>query len=234
MKRIGWLLFIFIPVFVGCVNKNSNKDKMDQPVVATLEADTLKDTQGSYYFSGDFMYFADAPTFKDCVTEAVLPVAMKGVYKDVEKKYQKLKLNDPEGVYCEVMGYLINKPAGEEGHPQQLVITSLIQFDRTSACHIGNVTNCTYVTESPDEKNPTEQISLVLKPDYTFQMVTKAPKAGTQTNEVNGTWRRTSDENIVFLTNQEVYYQGIIDFTNMNLKLDDNNGKLWNFKKSIQ
>lgn len=232
MKRFGWLLFIFIPAFFACINKNSTKDKMEKPD-ATIEADTLKEAKASYYFSGDFMYFADAPTFKDCVTEVVIPVAMKGIYKDVEKKYLKLKLNDPEGVYCEVMGYLIEKPAGEEGHPQQLVITSLIQFDRTAACHIGSVTNCVYITDSPDKKNPIEQISLVLNPDYTFRMLTKNMKTNQQTNEANGTWRRTSDENIVFLTNQEVYYQGIIDFTNMDLKLDDNNGKSWAFRKKI-
>lgn len=220
-------------LFFACVNDKKQTDKRVPPTDSTIEADTAKVAQGSYYFSGDFMYFADAPTFKDCITGVVFPVAMQGAYKEVEKKYLHLKLNDPEGVYCEVMGFLKVKPEGEEGHPEQIVITSLIRFDRTAACHTGIVTDTTYTTYIPGEKDTKYKITLSLLPDYTFRSDTIHMDTKEVSPEVKGTWWRTSDENIVLLTNGEVYYQGIINFDNMNLELNDDNGKLWIFKKGM-
>lgn len=233
MNTKYWLIAIGALFLFACGNNKKQTDKRVPPTDSTIEADTAKVARGSYYFSGDFMYFADAPTFKDCITGAVMPVAMQGVYKEVEKKYLRLDLNDPEGVYCEVMGYLIDKPEGEEGHPQQIVITSLIRFDQTAACHIGTVTDTTYVTYIPDKKEAKSKIALVLLPDYTFRTDTINLETKAVSAAVEGTWRRTSDENIVLLTNGEVYYQGIVNFTNMNLELNDDNGKLWIFKKGI-
>lgn len=230
MKKINWLLFI-LPLLFACGN-NKTKDKAATPEDATIEADTTQTAIGSYFFSGDFTDFENTPTFKDCITGAVIPVVNKGAYKEVKKKYHRLDLNDSEGVYCQIMGYLINNPAESKGDSLQIVITSLIQFDRTAACHTEHVTNTMYSTYLEDKKDTTNQISLWLTPDYTFQatahdLTTKAIK-----QETKGTWRRTSDENIVLLINGEVYYQGIIDFTNMSLKLNDDNNKLWIFKKT--
>lgn len=230
MKKIS-LLIVLLPLLIACVN-NKAKNNME-PTDTTVETDTIPVVRSSYFFSGDFMYFADAATFHDCVTNSTIPVAMQGIYKDVERKYLDMKLNDREGINCQVMGYLIDKPVGEEGLPVQLVITDLIQFDRTSACHSGSVTNTVYAFYTPDQKNATEKMSLTLDADYTFQATTYNLKTKEQLSLIKGQWHRTSDENIVFLTNDEVYLEGTIDFTNMDLKLYDNNNKLCDFKKEI-
>lgn len=227
MKQIGWL-FVFLLVTGACVHRTN-------PVTggtgqAELVPDTLPEPRGSYYFSGDYRYFADAAVFRDCLTGDTFPVAVKGASQHLEKEYLKMNLKDPEGVYCEVMGYLADKPAGEEGRDTQIVITSLIRFDRTAACRLSSVTDGIYAVYRPDAEHPAEKISLKLNGDYTFQAVVYDVKNKKQVSKVDGIWRRTSDEDIVFLTGGNVYYQGIIDFTTMNLKLYDNDGKLWTFK----
>lgn len=230
MKNLIWIFSIILSCLFSCKPKNTDKQ---QPIDAVLETDSMVEAKGSYYFSGDFKYFADAPSFRDCITGATWNVAMKGIYKKIEKEYTKLDLHDPEGVYCEIMGYLIDKPADAEGPAQQLVITSLIKFDRTAACHMGEVTHVEYQTFIPDKKDATQQVSLILLPDYTFKAVTTNLKDKSTLQSVEGKWRRTSDENIVLLTNGEVYYQGIIDMTDMDLKLYDDNQKLWDFKQQL-
>lgn len=226
MKQFSWILLLMLVTF-ACTNKTGTGSS---PINATLQQDTLPEPRGSYYFSGDFRYFADAATFRDCITNDTFPVIMKGDYSKMEKEYSKMKLNDPEGVYCEVMGYLVDKPTGEEGRNKQILITSLIKFDRTAACHLSSVTDGIYAVYIPDQKDATQKVSLKLNGDYTFQCTVNDLKTKEQISSVDGVWHRTSDEDIVFLTQGEVYYQGIIDFTTMNLKLYDNNGKLWTFK----
>lgn len=225
MKQISWLLLILVAF--ACTHKNK---VVQGPVNASLEQDTLPEPRGSYYFSGDFRYFADAATFRDCISNDTFPVVMQGDYKRMEKEYLKMNMNVPEGIYCEVMGYLVDKPEQEEGRNKQLLITSLIRFDRTSACHLGSVTDGIYTVYVPDKKEHEQKISLKLNGDYTFQAIVNDLKTKKQLSSIEGVWHRTSDEDIVFLTDGEVYYQGIIDFNTMDLKLYDNNGKLWTFK----
>lgn len=225
MKRLSWL-FLFLWAAFACTHKTGTSPV---PVNATLQQDTLPEPRGSYYFSGDFRYFADAATFRDCITNDTFPVVTKGDYKRMEKEYLKTGIDVPEGLYCEVMGYLVDKPAGEEGRDKQIVITSLIRFDRTSACRLGTVTGGIYTAYIPDKKNASEQVSLKLNGDYTFQCIVNDLKTKKKTASVEGVWHRTSDEDIVFLTDGEVFYEGIIDFSTMNLKLYDNNRKLRTF-----
>lgn len=226
MKQFSWLFMLMLAV-MACTNKGGRNSG---PVDATLQADTLPEPRGSYYFSGDFRYFADAATFRDCLTNDTFPVVMKGDYHKMEKEYTRMKVDNPEGLYCEVMGYLVDKPAGEEGREKQILITSLIRFDQTAACHLSNVTDGIYAVYQPSREDATQKVSLKLNGDYTFQCVTTGMKDKKKLSSVDGVWHRTSDEDIVFLTDGEVYYQGIIDFSSMNLKLYDNNGKLWTFK----
>lgn len=226
MKQFSWLLMLILAVS-ACTHKTGTGSG---PVEATLQPDTMPEPRGSYYFSGDFRYFADAATFRDCLTNDTFPVVMKGDYHKMEKEYTRMKVDDPEGIYCEVMGYLVNKPAGEEGPDKQILITSLIRFDQTAACHLSSVTDGIYAVYMPDKEDATRKVSLKLNGDYTFQAVVTDLKTKKQVSSVEGVWHRTSDEDIVFLTDGEVYYQGIIDFTTLNLKLYDNNGKLWTFK----
>lgn len=226
MKQISWLFALFLAT-AACTHKPATVAGPGQTV---LTQDTLPEPRGSYYYSGDFRYFADAATFRDCLTDDTFAVAMKGDYLRMEKEYRKMDQTDPEGVYCEVMGYLADKPAGEEGRDKQIVITSLIRFDRTAACRLSPVTGGIYVVYKPDAQDPAEKVALKLNGDYTFQAVVYDLKNKKQLSAVSGVWHRTSDEDIVFLTDGDVYYQGIIDFTTMNLKLYDNDGKLWTFK----
>ena len=129
-KLIG-LLFI-LPLLAACTG---NKQSDGTAQTETFTKDTIPTGPNIFYFNGDFTYYADAATLKDCISGAILPVAMKGEYLKVEKKYQEMKPREAEAINCGVMGYLIPKETDEEGPDMQLLITGLVGFDRAVSCN---------------------------------------------------------------------------------------------------
>lgn len=228
MKKIVALICLI--AFVSCVNKQNKEEKMNPMMKESIvQSDTTSITQDSFFFSGDYYEANNVATFKDCITGQIVPIAQEGAYKEIQKEYKYIDIKDKEGLYCTVMGYMINKPLTEFGAPNQLVITSLIKFYRTAACHTGIITDASY-TGTIQDSIP-RKVILTLQPDYTFNTVVIDLKTEKQLNSIHGKWNRTSDENIVFLTDDEVLYEGTLDFTNQDLKLYNNNELLIIFKK---
>lgn len=228
-KLLG--LFLLLPLLAACTGNKQSGATAD---TETFTKDTIPTGPNIFYFNGDFTYYADAATLKDCITGAVLPVAMKGEYLKVEKKYREMKPKEMEAINCGVMGYLVPKEADEEGPDMQLLITGLVGFDRTVSCNPKNViTDAVYATFHPDEKEAQTKTSLTFDNDYTFQCITYQLSPAKFVSDYRGHWYRTAEDNIVLLVNGEVLYEGTIDYSNMNLILQNDNEKEVIFRKGI-
>ena len=210
-KLIG-LLFI-LPLLAACTG---NKQSDETAQTETFTKDTIPTGPNIFYFNGDFTYYADAATLKDCISGAILPVAMKGEYLKVEKKYQEMK----------------PKETDEEGPDMQLLITGLVGFDRAVSCNPENIiTDAVYATYHPDEKEAQTKTSITFDNDYTFQCTTYQLSPVKLVSDYKGHWFRTAKDNIVLLVNGEVLYEGTIDYSNMNLILQNDDEKEVVFKK---
>lgn len=230
MKTFNWLI-LTIPLFIACNNGNKVQKEIAE-AQTTIEADTTKGKPTSFFFSGDFIYMADAASLKDCITGAVFPVVMKGAYKEVERKYNELNPEPLETINCSVMGYLVDKQPGEEGPNKQLLITGLVGFDRSVTCNDPDkITNATFIHYSPDEKNVKTITKITFNPDYTYKCCVYKYQPADMLSKTMGHWHRMAKDNIVLLTDGDVLYEGNIDFSNMSLLLQNDNEKEVVFKK---
>ena len=227
MKKV--ILLACLSLCFSCLNKESKKNKISTLTETTIEEDTTEIAQGSYYFSGDYRTVNGKATFKDCVTGQIISVLKSAAYKQMAEAYQHLDITTTEGVYCELMGFMIEKSTNNMDTLNHLVITSLIRFERTAACHMGVITNSIYTVMLKD--SVAKKITLSLLPNYTYSVKSYEIKTSKLITTITGDWNRLSDENIVLLTNGEVLYQGIVDFTNLDLKLYNNDKQLLLFKQ---
>ena len=227
MKKIIFLACLSL--CFSCLNKESKNNKTSTLTKTSIEADTLEIAQGSYYFSGDYRSVNSKATFKDCITGQIIPVSNCAAYKQISEAYHHLDLNTTEGVYCELMGFLIKTPTNNTDTLNHLVITSLIRFARTAACHLGVITNSTYSAILKD--SVAQKITLSLLPNYTYSVKSYEAKTSKFISTKTGAWHRLSDENIVLLTNGELLYQGIVNFTNLDLELYNNDEQLLHFEQ---
>lgn len=231
MRKINWLVLVF-PLLVACTGSNNKLQKEIADSQTTVEADTTKSGPSSFYFNGDFIYLADAASLKDCATGSVFPIAMKGAYREVERKYKELDPEPLEAINCEVMGYLADKPKDEEGPDKQLVITGLVGFDRSITCsNADNLTDGTYIYYEPNEENVQTITKLNLDNDYTFSCAVYKYEPAELISKTSGHWHRMAKDNIVFLVDGDVLYEGNIDFNNMNFLLQNDNEKEVVFEK---
>ena len=228
-KRLNWILFI--PILLMSCTGNKQQAVLDNE---TLTTDTVSTGPNIFYFGGDFTYYADAATLKDCASGTTLPVAMKGEYLKVEKKYKEMNPKPQEAIHCGVMGYLIDKETGEEGPDQQLLITGLVGFDRNAKCTPDQrITGDIYAVFHPNKEMAKTKTSLTLNKDYTFKCTTYQISPIKQLSEYAGHWYRTDKDLLVLLVNGNVLYQGTIDPSNMNLTLENDNEKNVVFERGI-
>ena len=227
MKKVIFLACLSL--CFSCLNKESKKNKTSTLTETTIVEDTSEIVQGSYYFSGDYRTINGNATFKDCITGQTIPISQCAAYKQIAEAYHHLDLTTTEGIYCELMGFMIEKPTNNRDTLNHLVITSLIRFERTAACHLGAITNCIYTVMLED--SVTQKINLLLRPNYTYSVKSYEADTSKLISTEMGAWHRLSDENIVLLTNGEVLYQGIVDFTNLDLELYNNDKQLLHFKQ---
>ena len=227
MKKVIFLACLFL--CFSCLNKESKKNKTSSLTETTIEEDTVEIAQGSYYFSGDYRTVNGKATFKDCITGQTISVSKSAAYKQISEAYHHLDINTTEGVYCELMGFLIEKPINKMDTLNHLVITSLIRFERTAACHLGVITNSVYTAILKD--SVAQKITLSLLPNYTYSVKSYEVNTSKLICTETGAWHRLSDENIVLLTNGEVLYQGIVNFTNLDLELYNNDKQLLHFEQ---
>ena len=227
--RLHWLLFV--PFLLLSCTGNKQQAVIN---TETLSSDTVPSPTNIFYFNGDFTYYADAATLKDCVSGATLPIAMKGDYLKVEKKYKEMEPKPMEAINCGVMGYLIDKGADEEGPEKQLLITGLVGFDRTASCSPDKrITDDIYAVFRPNEEHAKTKTSLTFDKDFTFLCTTYQLSPVKLVSEFKGHWYRTDTNLIVLLVDGNMLYQGTIDFANMNLILENDSDKNVVFRRGI-
>ncbi|BAH40863.1 MAG TPA: hypothetical protein DGD08_17715 [Gemmatimonas aurantiaca] len=89
---------------------------IDSPMPMSLRrADGMDPISESAVYVGSFVYWADAPTLRECNSGKTIPVMMKGDYKVLEKAYTAAKLPAGSGQQVEVQARLVPRPADMEG-----------------------------------------------------------------------------------------------------------------------
>lgn len=158
--------------------------------VSQMKRDAVRQDK---FFGGEFIYFADAATFVDCVTGARLPVSNAGAYLETERRYSSLGVAPAEAVYVEFIGHLAQEPKMEgEGTNRVVVIDSLLGFDRTVGCDPDGIIAGVYETVSRDGKR-----ILRLKPDYSYTESMFYTSEASQ--ECTGSWFRSARMEVVLM-----------------------------------
>lgn len=182
MKKIIFsiLFLIAFSSLFSCGNKKN--DKGDGVVVYdTIPVTNIK-IAPEYFFSGEFIYMADAAVLKETATNTNIPVAMEEHYPEAEKMYTDLKPAQGQGIYSEFLGFLKQKGEDEEGPDNQLVITKVITMDKSKKASSGLLTG----TYSTADQN------LVVNPDHTYVL------SSTTGESEKGNWYLTIQDVIVF------------------------------------
>jgi len=95
-------------------------DQSGQPIdspmpLHLLRTEALDPVSESATYVGTFVYWADAPTLRECASGKTIPVLMKGEYLALEKAYTAAKLPPGSGQQVEVQARLVPRPADMEG-----------------------------------------------------------------------------------------------------------------------
>lgn len=149
-----------------------------------------------FYFSGEYVYYADAAVLNDCIAGVTFPIAQTEDYLNAERRYTALPGPEMSPCYATFEGYLQPNPNGGEGLPQQLVITRFGAFDTTRHCKPEQRLTGRYVDKLADTTSL--QVTLELNDDYTYKMTTHDIPAGSY-GITNGRWGRLSESVVVFM-----------------------------------
>lgn len=82
---------------------------------------TLSPVDLTLPMSGEFVYFADAATFEECLTGRRYPVAMEGDYLALEQAYLEARAEPQAPVLAMIEGQITTRP-GMEGPPRRTVV----------------------------------------------------------------------------------------------------------------
>ena len=167
----------YIVLFAALVSCGGQK-RPDRPVPAN-------------FFSGEFVYFADAAVFYDCATGEKYPVAMRSDYIKAERGYMEMKPEMGERVYMSFHGHVEYLPGMEDGTRERtMVIDSFTGFNRGEKCAPQYSLSGVYQSEGGGIKS-----SLRLRIDYTFTEITYDNDGVESTRE--GTWGMASKLELV-------------------------------------
>ena len=125
MKNI-FLLFIFLNVVVSC--KNSEEKKADPP---TPETEEITNKFPDKIFKGEFIYMEEGAVLKG--RNYVFGVTMDDMAKKLADRVAPAKKEEFDMVFVVVKGTVVPKPADQEGWPQILTITEILEVSSTPA-----------------------------------------------------------------------------------------------------
>ncbi len=181
MKRI-YLLSIAVSLTLSIgFSCQQNRPKTE----TSEESDALVDEQnraGEYFFDGMFTYLADAASLMESATGKHIPIAMRGIFREVEERYKDVSGGNGAPVYGQFMGSLVLKGEDEEGPNEQLLITELIRFDKDRTSDKLEELTGTY--------RSSEQ-QLILRPDHTYELRVKNGEAE------KGRWFLQSEHSLI-------------------------------------
>lgn len=162
-------------------NRHANEPGNETPVQKTIATDTV------FFFSGEFLYFADAAVLKDCATGSTLPVSADGEYLKTERQFISMDRVPETPVHIEFMGRRIIEPSMEEGRIQTAyVIDELLLMKADRRCHNDRLLTGIYDAGTPASGTT---YRLTLHPDYTCRLEIRPE------NEIqSGVWHRTRED----------------------------------------
>ncbi len=170
--------FLYIALLGLLVSACGGKKRPDAPVAAN-------------FFSGEFVYMADAAVFYDCATGMKYPVSNNGDYIVVERAYMDMKREDGEPIFMTCRGHIEYLPSMEgDSKMPTMVIDSFIGFNRTSHCNSNYVIPGVYQSEGEGIKS-----MLRVRVDHSFTETLFADDATETTKE--GTWGMSSELELV-------------------------------------
>ncbi|MCC8088235.1 MAG: hypothetical protein LIO79_03090 [Rikenellaceae bacterium] len=177
------LTTVFAILGTSCGRSNKSADKTD------YSADTV------FFFSGMFMYYADAPVLRDCATGFTLSVAMEGDYLRAERDYTSMDPYQGEYIYVQFIGSVAGSLLENgEGLPYTVRIDSLIGFDRSNKCDFEILIPGVYDSQMNRLKS-----NLRLTGSYEFiQFIYEMDMDG-DADVYTGRWGRISDNEIVLI-----------------------------------
>ncbi|MCC8188285.1 MAG: hypothetical protein LIP08_12490 [Bacteroides sp.] len=171
MKKICLLsIALSFTLFIG-FSCQQNRQKTE----TSGQSDALTDEQnraGEYFFDGMFTYRADAASLMESATGKRIPVAMRGMFREVEESYKDVSAGNGTPVYGQFRGSLVLKEEDEEGPSEQLLITELIRFDKDR------------ISDKLEELTGNYQSSeqqLSLRPDHTYELRVKKRRSRKRT-----------------------------------------------------
>lgn len=145
------------------------------------------------YFSGEFVYFADAANFVSCATGARFAVSNAGAYIDAERGYMALNVEPQQYVFIEFIGHITQQPKLEgEGQESVVVIDSLIGFGQADGCNPEYILTGVYEAVSRDSKR-----ILRIKPDFSYTESKFSSSESAQ--ESDGRWFLSAEMEFVLI-----------------------------------
>lgn len=188
MKPHTWLLLLPL-LATACGNgpgKGTSSNTITDPMMGAKD----------FYFSGEYVYYADAAVLNDCATGVTLPIAQTDDYLNAERRYTALPGPEMQPCYATFEGYLQPNPAGGEGLSQQIVITRFGAFDSAQHCVPARRLAGRYLDKLADTTST--QVTLEMNSDYTYKMTTHDIPAGSY-GITEGRWGRLSESVVVFM-----------------------------------
>lgn len=170
----------------GAPTGNGTSNTIADPMLASKD----------FFFSGDYVYYADAAVLTDCATGLTLPIASEGDNLNAERRYTALPGPEMLPCYATMEGYLRPKADGAEGRPVELVITRFGSFDTTRHCMPGQRLAGRYFDKLADTVS--QRVILELHDDYTYKLTTHDIPADSY-GISEGQWGRLSESVVVFI-----------------------------------
>lgn len=94
----------------------------------------LRGDQEVQRLQGYYFYLADGHVFYPCDLSQVLPLQPNLQRLEWERQYSSLPAQE-QGYFVELFGQLVDKPADEEGWPEQLLLLSSTGLQPQATCH---------------------------------------------------------------------------------------------------
>lgn len=205
-------IFIFLSTFMvacGGVTTNNTSNQISDPMLSAKD----------FYFSGDYVYYADAAVLTDCATGLTLPIAQTGDNLNAERRYTALPGPEMLPCYATLEGYLQPKTEGAEGHPMELVITRFGAFDTVRHCTPQQRLSGRYIDKLADTTS--RQVTLELRDDYTYKMSTHNIPANSY-GITEGRWGRLSESVVVFMVPNSADMLATVNWNGPELVLSEN------------
>lgn len=169
------------------------------------------------YYAGEFVYFADAASMRDCATGERIAVSNEEDYLSAEREYSSLAAHG-EAVMIEFFGRRVEEQSmeGDRMIPK-LVIDSLIGFDQTVLCNPDALVAGIYEGKTPEGK-----YLVRMKADYTYTQSLFATGRGEQVS--SGRWYMCASSQIVFIQDTPEYAASTFEFIPAQQTLAKNSG----------